>query len=141
MGIIKFNYHETSFRIREALDYKTFLSAVMAQEQVAFTEIKYIFCNDDYLLQLNKYHLDHNTYTDILTFTLSLPGKPVIAEIYISVDRVRDNAETLDEPFKNELLRVMVHGLMHLCGYNDHTADEIKEMRAKEDLYLKQYFD
>lgn len=135
-GVIKFNYHQTNFRLKDILFHKTFLASVMAGEKVSFSRIEYIFCTDDFLLQLNRQYLQHDTYTDILTFTISLPEDPIISEIYISVDRVRENAEKLKLPFEEELHRVMIHGLLHLCGYEDHTEKEQKMMRKKENEYL-----
>jgi probable rRNA maturation factor len=97
----------------------------------------YIFCTDNYLLQINKDFLGHDYYTDIISFGLAGPGQPVEAEIYISVDRVRDNARNLEQPFRRELLRVIFHGALHLCGYRDKKKSEITIMRQKEDQYLR----
>lgn len=135
-GIIKFNYHETDFRIKGPLATKAALAAIMAKEDTAFSRIEYIFCTDAYLLELNRRYLDHDTYTDILTFTLSLPEDPVISEIYISVERVMENAQTHKTTFETELHRVMIHGLLHLCGYDDTVPEKKKEMTAREDHYL-----
>lgn len=134
---IKFSYHETSFRLKEVILKKTFLASVMARENTPFFGIEYVFCSDDFLLSLNQQYLNHDTYTDILTFTLSLPREPIFAEIYISIDRIIENADTLSRPFEEELSRVMIHGLLHLCGYEDLTPVEKLNMRAKEDFYLK----
>lgn len=116
---------------------KTFLASVMAKENTPFSRIEYIFCTDDYLWQLNRKYLQHDTYTDILTFTLSLPEDPIISEIYISIDRVNENAQKLSVSFEEELHRVMIHGLLHLCGYEDHSEVEAALMRKKEDEFLK----
>ena len=106
------------------------------EEKVSFDELRYIFCTDEYLLSLNKEFLNHDTYTDILTFTLSGKNQPVKSEIYISVERILENASTIKIPFLDELYRVMIHGVLHLCGYSDHTSELKKEMTFKEDYYL-----
>jgi rRNA maturation RNase YbeY len=99
-----------------------------------------IFCDDNFLLTLNRQFLDHDYYTDILSFPLSDKGKPLEAEIYISTDRVRDNARNLESSFQEELHRVIFHGILHFCGFSDHTQKEIRRMREAEDLYLNSYF-
>jgi rRNA maturation RNase YbeY len=109
----------------------------MSQEKVVFKTISYIFCNDEFLLKLNQQYLNHDTLTDILTFTLSNSSMPLVSEIYISVERVKENAINLDVPFLSELYRVMVHGVLHLCGYSDHSDSEKLIMRQREDFYLK----
>ncbi len=136
-GVIKFNYHQTEFKLKEVLYIKTFMASVMAKENTPFSKIEYVFCTDEYLLELNRRYLQHDTFTDILTFTLSLPEDPIISEIYISIDRVKENAEKLNVSFDEELHRVMIHGLLHLCGYEDHSAAEAKLMRQKENKYLQ----
>lgn len=138
-GRINFRYYETPFRITDSLAHKVLLSAVMAEERVVFTEINYIFCNDEYLHELNVRYLNHDTLTDILTFTLSLPSQPFHAEIYISVERVKENAHDLKEPLLSELRRVMIHGLLHLCGYEDSTSKEKERMRQLESRYMSQF--
>lgn len=138
-GTISFNYHDTDFRLKEALLHKSFLITLLAEEGLKFSKISYIFTNDEYLLNLNKQYLNHDTYTDILTFTLSLPNDPLISDIYISVDRVKENAHKHNTNFINELRRVMIHGLLHLCGYDDLSAAEKKIMTEKEDYYLARF--
>lgn len=95
-----------------------------------------MFCTDDYLLSLNQQFLDHNTLTDILTFTLSESGAPVESEIYISIERVRENAASFNTVYRQEFLRVIIHGILHLCGYSDHTKEEKASIRKKENYYL-----
>ena len=136
MGKITFTYHSIkSFQFQRLL-VKSFLPIIFLEEKVEFVEIGYIFCTDEYLLGLNEEFLNHDTYTDILTFTLSGEGQPIISEIYISIDRVKDNAVSLKIPFLDELHRVMIHGVLHLCGYSDHTPLLKTEMTLKEDYYL-----
>jgi len=102
--------------------------------------VNIIFCDDKFLLTLNVQFLHHDYYTDILSFPLSAKGNPLIAEVYISTDRVKDNAKNLESSFREELHRVIFHGILHFCGYNDKSKPEIKKMRAAEDRYLISYF-
>jgi len=97
--------------------------------------INYIFCNDDYLLEKNIKYLNHSTLTDIISFDYTL-GKLISGDIFISVERVKENAQKFQTSFVDELHRVMIHGVLHYCGYNDKTQEEKKQMRAKEDYYL-----
>ena len=136
MGTITFNTHNIKFNLRDKLYLKTFLSRVFAEEAVAFKSVSYIFCSDEFLLKLNKEYLNHDTYTDIITFTLSNSPLDIVSEIYISIERVKENAERLKVPFENELNRVMIHGILHLCGYEDKTKEQKSVMRQKEDHYL-----
>ena len=138
MGTITFNNHNVAFVLKDKLRLKTFLLSVFVQEKVDFRSISYIFCTDEFLLKLNQQYLNHDTLTDILTFNLSEPGLPIDSEIYISIDRVTENAEIVKAKFLDELYRVMIHGILHLCGYNDHTKTEKATMRSKEDFYLGQ---
>ena len=110
---------------------------IFTKEGKKFKSLSYIFCTDQFLLKLNQQYLNHDTFTDILTFTLSNSPLPIVAEIYISVDRVKENARDLKIDFLTELKRVMIHGILHLCGYEDHTKAEKKLMREKEDHYLQ----
>lgn len=137
MGTISFNNYESSRNLRNKLLLRTFLSSIFAEEGVDFKSVSYIFCTDNYLLKLNQEYLKHDTFTDILTFTLSGTSLPIISEIYISVDRVDENAKKLNESYENELHRVMIHGILHLCGYDDHSKNEKALMRSKENYYLR----
>lgn len=119
---------------------KAFIIAVFKKEKQPLHSVSIIFCNDPYLLSLNRQFLNHDFYTDILSFPLSPKGDPLTGEIYISVDRIRENAKTLEIPVTKELHRVIFHGILHFCGYKDKSQKEIKEMRAKEELLLKAYF-
>jgi len=138
LGTITFNNHNTSLVLKDKLLLKTFLGSIFAQEGEDFKSVSYVFCTDEFLLKLNQQYLNHNTLTDILTFTLSETSLPIISEIYISIERVKENSEYIKVPFLQELYRVMIHGVLHLCGYEDGTAEEKQEMRAKEDFYLSQ---
>lgn len=137
--IIQFHYLENNFSFKNRTRCKAYIETLFKKEKKRLGELNYIFCSDDYLLDINKAYLQHNYYTDIITFGLSNPGEPIVGEIYISVDRVKDNAANLDESFTRELHRVIFHGALHLCGYGDKTQKEELAMRALEDKYLRGY--
>ena len=119
---------------------KKFIIQLFIKEKKSLQSIDIIFCSDEYLLEINKQHLQHDFYTDIITFDLSESSvNPIIGELYISIDRVKDNAALRDEKFSTELLRVIFHGLLHLCGFKDKTKSDIKTIREKEDEYLGLY--
>lgn len=130
--------HNISLSNRSAL--KVFINQIFKKEKRRLRQLTYIFCSDDYLLNINKAHLQHDYYTDIITFDLSELKTETIGEVYISIDRVRDNARTLGVSIKEELHRVIFHGALHLCGYKDKTPKHAKEMRAAEDRCLTAYF-
>lgn len=119
---------------------KSFIKGLFKKEKKDLAEIRYIFCSDEYLLTINRDFLSHDYYTDIITFDLSEPGQAISAEIYISVDRVRENAGQFDSTFSRELHRVIFHGALHLCGYKDKTKKEAELMRKMEEKYLFRYF-
>ncbi|MEO8823328.1 MAG: rRNA maturation RNase YbeY [Ginsengibacter sp.] len=122
--------------LKDKLLLKSLIARIFAEEKEIFKSVSYIFCTDEFLLKLNQDYLTHDTLTDILTFTLSNTSFPIVSEIYISVERVTENATNLQVPFFTELHRVMIHGILHLCGYSDHTSSEKAIMRKKEDHYL-----
>jgi rRNA maturation RNase YbeY len=101
--------------------------------------IDYIFCSDEFLLNINRSFLNHDTFTDIVTFDLSDHPNEIIGEIYISIDRVKENATLHNCSFTTEILRVLFHGSLHLCGYKDKSKKDIIEMRGKEDFYISTY--
>ncbi|MCL1675953.1 rRNA maturation RNase YbeY [Elizabethkingia meningoseptica] len=101
-------------------------------------DINYILCNDEYLLEINKQYLDHDYYTDIITFDYC-KGKIISGDIFLSLQRVLDNASMLETKQEEELNRVLAHGILHLCGYKDKTEEEQKLMRSKEDFYIGKY--
>lgn len=109
-------------------------------EKKRLENLNVIFCTDDALLAINREFLNHDFYTDIITFPLSSKGQAVEAELYISVDRVRENAKKQDTRFSTELHRVLFHGCLHLTGYNDKSSQQIKKIREREDYYLRLYF-
>jgi len=119
---------------------KDFLKQLFKKEGKKIETINYIFCTDAYLLELNQAHLNHDTYTDIITFELSPKGEPLTADIYISTERVKENASAFHTTFQKELHRVIFHGALHLCGYKDKTKEQAQQMRAMEEFYLNGYF-
>lgn len=119
-------------------DYKNWLEEIILSEEKKLGEINYIFCDDDYLLKINQDYLQHDYYTDIITFD-SVKGKTISGEIFVSLQRISDNATTLSKNYEEELKRVLAHGILHLCGYKDKTEVEELEMRRKEDFYLEKH--
>lgn len=132
--MISFEYiQESSFK--PSVNHKIWLQQVIRKEGKVPGDIAYIFCDDLYMLEQNIAFLNHDTYTDIITFD-DCVGDVISGSILISLDRVAENAEKFNKPFENELLRVVVHGTLHLCGYKDKTDEEAKVMRQKEDESL-----
>ena len=130
--MISFNY-ETEFSLENEQQISNWISSVISEEEFREGEINYIFCDDDYLLKLNLEFLNHDTLTDIISFDYTV-GKEINGDVYISIERVRDNANDFNVEFIDELNRVMVHGVLHYCGYKDKSEDE-KAMRLKENYY------
>lgn len=114
---------------------KLWIENIILSENKKLGEINYIFCDDEYILKVNQDYLQHDYYTDIITFDY-VKGKNISGDIFISITRVKDNATTLSKDFESEFRRVLAHGILHLCGYKDKTEENIKEMRAKEDYYI-----
>jgi len=137
---IHFHFLTQPFFFRRRKELKIFLLGLFKKEGKKIKDINYIFCTDKYLLSLNKTHLKHNTYTDIITFELSPKNENLIADIYISVERVKENAQSFVTSFEKELHRVIFHGALHLCGYTDKTKKQSQLMRLKEDENLGLYF-
>ena len=131
--MIHFFYENIEENIDENL--KNWIENIIISEGKKLGEINYIFCDDEYLLQVNKEYLHHDYYTDIITFDY-VKGKTISGDIFVSLPRIFDNAETLSKDFDSEFFRVLAHGILHLCGYKDKTDEEISEMRNKEDYYL-----
>lgn len=137
---VYFFYNGVSPKIENRIKLKSFVEQIFKSEKRVLGSLTYIFCSDKILLRMNQKYLNHNYYTDILTFDLSENEKNIIAEIYISVDRVKENAKNLKTSFKSEICRVIFHGALHLCGYKDKNKDQIILMREKENYYLSRYF-
>lgn len=132
--MISFNY-ETDFQLPDEAHTTNWVSEAIIKENRKAGEINYVFCDDAFLHKLNKKYLDHDTLTDIISFDYTV-GKELHGDIYISVERVTENATDFSVEFDTELHRVIIHGILHLCGYKDKSEKELKVMRAKEDLYL-----
>lgn len=133
-------HHQVSFNLSDRTRLKAALARIVTKEGFSIEHINFIFVTDEVLLKMNLQYLRHSTLTDIITFQLNTPRAPLLADIFISVDRVRENAQTYEVSFRHELHRVMFHGMLHLCGYKDKTKPDIKLMRSKEQEYLSYYF-
>ena len=136
--MIQFCTEDITFSLKEKLKHKAWLNEVAKQEGKKILELSYVFCSDNYLLQINQEYLNHDTLTDIVTFDNSEDPKKIEGDIFISIDRVKENGEKLGTS-ETELERVMVHGLLHLLGYKDKKKEDKALMTEKEDFYIKQY--
>ena len=130
-------YSETDFHLDNPEEITNWISTIITQENHELGEVTFVFCDDTYLHKLNVDFLNHDTLTDIISFDNSL-GKLIQGEIYISIDRIKENAEIFKVSFDNELHRVIIHGILHFCGYKDKSKDDTLLMRSKEDDSLKQ---
>ena len=128
-------FTETTFEFKQKNNISAWILSVIKNESFVLGDVNYIFCDDKYLLEKNIKYLKHNTLTDIISFDYT-EGDNISGDIYISVERVEENAKELSIPFLDELHRVMVHGILHYCGYKDKLKSEKNEMRSKEDYYL-----
>jgi probable rRNA maturation factor len=137
---IQFHFLTSGFTLKHRTTLKVFILELLNREGKEADTINYIFCTDEYLLQINREYLNHDTYTDIVTFELSEKGEPLVSDIYISAERVRANAQAFGTSFTHELHRVIFHGALHLCGYKDKNKEQARVMRAKEEEYLDKYF-
>lgn len=135
--MIDFNY-ETEFLLDHEVSISNWISKVILLEGFNEGELNYVFCDDEYLHKLNVEFLDHDTLTDIISFDYTM-GKLVSGDLFISIDRVKENAEVFSVSFYEELHRVIVHGILHYCGYKDKTHDDLQVMRTKENYYLSLY--
>lgn len=133
-------YYESAIRIRQIRRLQSFIADLFTKEGKQLNQLRYIFCSDEYLLQINRQFLNHDYYTDIISFDLTENARsPIEGEIYISTDRVKENATIHQTPFQQELHRVIFHGALHLCGYKDKSKQQQIAMRAREDHYLSAY--
>jgi len=140
INTVHFYFENVHLTLKERGNLKGFINNLIAKEKRKLNKLNYIFCSDKALLRINRKYLGHNFYTDVVTFNLSSSPKEILADIYISVARIKENAKNLQIPIKEELHRVMFHGLLHLCGYNDKTEQQKKLMRKMEDFYTTLYF-
>lgn len=136
---ISFNKADKSITLGNRVALKAFLEKQLKKEGIRIECLQYVFCSDKYLLDINKQFLNHDYYTDIISFDLSETKGVLIGDIYISVDRVKENAKTMKTTQVNELLRVIFHGALHFCEYKDKKPADAKLMRSMEDKWIKAY--
>lgn len=135
--MISFNY-ETDFELDHEASFSKWLSDVILSENKKEGDINYVFCDDEYLLQINQQYLDHDTLTDIISFDYSV-GNELHGDIFISVERVRENASDFNVTFFEEIKRVLVHGVLHYCGYKDKSESDERLMRSKEEEKMQMF--
>ena len=133
-------HSEIPFEIPNIEAASSWLSSIISQEDHNEGEVSIVFCDDEFLHKLNVKFLDHDTLTDVISFDYSI-GKEIHGEIFISVERVKENAIEFHQPFDTELARVMAHGILHYCGYKDKSSSDAAMMRSKEEFYLQQRTD
>ena len=136
MPAIRFFEEDISYKLKDKKNVRRWVNETLVAEGFHLKEITYIFCSDVYLLQINRQYLKHDTYTDIITFDNSTVTGEITGDIFISIPRIIENAATFKVSATNELHRVMIHGVLHLLGYEDKTAASKKKMTEKEDYYL-----
>lgn len=139
MLLTHFHFLYRQFTLKNRNELKRFINNIFIEEKKKAISLQYIFCSDKYLLDINRQYLQHDYFTDIITFNLG-SEKEIEGEIYISVERVKENARILHTSFKEEIHRVIFHGVLHLCGYKDKLKKEKEDMRRKEDRLLQRYF-
>jgi rRNA maturation RNase YbeY len=137
---IYFFSEEINFELKEKLNRKRWLKNIATKAGFNIRELNYVFCSDEYLYQINLEYLNHETYTDIITFDNSEKEFDLSGDIFISIDRVNENAKTHNQEIETELSRVLAHGLLHLMGYKDKTKEESTLMRQKEEESINLYF-
>ncbi len=128
-------FYETDFELKDAKKWIDWIVESMKNEGKTIDELNYIFCDDEYLLQINRQYLDHDYYTDVIGFDNSEEDQ-LMGDIFISVERIKDNSEQNNVPFENELARVIIHGILHFAGYLDKDPEDKNLMTSKEDQYL-----
>jgi probable rRNA maturation factor len=136
MPAINFFEEDIRFKLKKKTGVKQWIRDTIGAEGYKLKELNYIFCSDQYLLQINQQYLDHDTFTDIITFDNSGKNEIIEGDIFISIDRIRENAKKFNSGEENELHRVIIHGALHLLGYQDKNAASKKLMTEKEDHYL-----
>lgn len=136
---IYFHYLVNTFFFPNRTRVKAFIKSIFHDHKKKIASITYVFCSDTYLLKINKKHLGHNYYTDIITFDLSSSEK-VTADIFISIERMRSNASFFKVSFSSEIVRLLIHGALHLCGHTDKTPAQFKRMKKLEGYYLEKFF-
>ena len=136
---IHFFSEEIEFTLKEKLNRKRWLKKIATNAGFKIKELNYVFCSDEYLYQMNRDYLKHDSYTDIITFDNSEKKGDIEGDIFVSIDRVRENAKTHTQEVETEMNRVLAHGLLHLMGYKDKTQEEVALMRLKEEESIKLY--
>lgn len=134
--MIRFFQEDISFKLKQPIKTSRWIKSIIQQEKFKLKELNYIFCSDNHLLSINQGFLHHDYFTDIITFDHSSENRTIAGEIYISIDRVRENAKDFEVDFDTELHRVMIHGVLHLIGYPDKSKAEKSLMRKKEEACL-----
>ena len=140
MERVNFFSHDRRTNLRNRKRLKEFIQDLFSKEKRDLENLSYIFCSDKYLLEINTRFLKHDFYTDVITFDLSSGRNGIEGEIYLSVDRIKKKKKKIGVSFNEELHRVVFHGALHLCGYNDKSKTQQREMRVKENEYLLKYF-
>lgn len=138
MKTIYFFNEDTAFELKNKTKIRSLLQIMAQEEGKNIGQLTYIFCSDEYLLRMNKQYLQHDYLTDVITFDYTVKNE-ISGDVFISIDRVKDNAKTYHQKFFDETLRVICHGALHLCGYKDKTDKDEKLMRKKENYYLEKY--
>jgi len=136
---IYFHFPAGRFYLPHRSKLKKYLLHLFKEHKKQVRRVNYIFCTDAELLKINIQHLNHHTLTDIITFPYHAPGEPIVSDIFISIDRIRENAAKFQTTILNEVYRVMFHGALHLCGFQDKTQNQKLLMRQKENHYLRKY--
>lgn len=134
--VIQFHTEDTAFNLQETDKIQNWLAEAAKREGSQITALSFIFCSDNYLYNINVEYLNHDTLTDVITFQYSEPKEDIEGDIFISIDRIKENAEQFKVSFEHELFRVMIHGTLHLLGYGDKTPEEKTLMTEKENFYL-----
>jgi len=135
---VHFHREQTSYQIRQKNNLKSWIRETILSEKKEESDINIILCSDDYLLEVNREYLQHDYYTDIITFDY-VEGLLISGDLFISIDRIKENAKKENVPCETELRRVIIHGLLHLAGYKDKKKEDIKIIREKENFYLDMY--
>ena len=136
MPAIQFFEEDIAYTLKQKTAIRQWVTDTIIAEGCKLKELTYIFCSDSYLLQINQQYLNHDTYTDIITFDNSDIAKTIVGDIFISIDRIRENAAKFSHTEADELHRVIIHGALHLLGYKDKSPADKKKMTLKEDFYL-----
>jgi len=140
MPKINFFTEDITYTLKQKTKIKSWITVTVVEEGYVLEELNFIFCSDAYLLRINQDYLQHDDYTDVITFDNSEELKTIVGDIFISLDRIRENALQFNSTVEAELCRVMIHGTLHLLGYKDKTKAAKTQMTAKEDLYLTKLY-